>query len=82
MKDCKLCDNMIENVEKFCKSHKSAAKNLDLGYEIWRNRLDFIEREEYLKTLLEISTTGTLVKQVIMDELREWRRYGNKEKDW
>jgi hypothetical protein len=71
MKGCKLCDNMIENVEKLCKSHKSAAKNLDLGYEIWRNRLDFIEREEYLKTLLEISTTGTLVKQVIMDELSE-----------
>ena len=71
MKDCKLCDNRIENVEKFCKSHKSAAKNLDLGYEIWRNRLDSIEREEYLKNLLEISTTGTLVKQVIMDELRE-----------
>ena len=71
MKSCKLCDNMIENGEKLCKSHKSAAKNLDLGYEIWRNRLDFIEREEYLKTLLEISTTGTLVKQVIMNELRE-----------
>ena len=71
MKGCKLCDNMIENAEKLCKSHKSAAKNLDLGYEIWRNRLDFIEREEYLKTLLEISTTGTLVKQVIMDELSE-----------
>ena len=71
MKSCKLCDKMIENGEKLCKWHKSAAKNLDLGYEIRRNRLDSIEREEYLKTLLEISTTGTLVKQVIMDELRE-----------
>lgn len=81
MKGCKLCDNMIENVEKLCKSHKSAAKNLDLGYEIWRNRLDFIEREEYLKTLLEISTTGTLVKQVIMDELGKEKKNGNKTKD-
>ena len=81
MKGCKLCDNMIENAEKFCKSHKSAAKNLDLGYEIWRNRLDFIGREEYLKTLLEISTTGTLVKQVIMDELSERRVYGDKKEN-
>ena len=81
MRNCKLCDDIIENGEKLCKSHKSAAKNINLGYEIWKNRLDFIEREEYLKTLLEISTTGTLVKQVIIDELKEGKMYGNKKEN-
>ena len=81
MRNCKLCDDIIENGEKLCKFHKSAAKNINLGYEIWKNRLDFIEREEYLKTLLEISTTGTLVKQVIIDELKEGKMYGNKKEN-
>tara|TARA_Y100000590_G_scaffold90067_1_gene101503 strand:- start:10071 stop:10313 length:243 start_codon:yes stop_codon:yes gene_type:complete len=78
---CRLCDDFVESGIEFCKSHKIAAKNLDLGYEIWKNRLDFIERKDYLKTLLEISTTGTLVKQVIMDELGEEKRYGDKKEN-
>tara|TARA_B100000408_G_C10114936_1_gene147591 strand:+ start:106 stop:321 length:216 start_codon:yes stop_codon:yes gene_type:complete len=69
MNTCKLCDNNIENKGKFCIYHNNALDNLNSGYVIWKDRVDYIEREQYLKTLLEISTTGTLVKQVIMDEL-------------
>ena len=81
MKICRLCENLIENDDKFCKYHKNAKENLNSGYEIWKKRIEYIEREEYLKTLLEISTTGTLVKQVIMDELGKEKKNGNKTKD-
>tara|TARA_Y100001949_G_C15939738_1_gene309614 strand:+ start:704 stop:919 length:216 start_codon:yes stop_codon:yes gene_type:complete len=69
MNTCKLCDNTVENKGEFCIYHNNALDNLNSGYVIWKNRVDYIEREQYLKTLLEISTTGTLVKQIIMDEL-------------
>ena len=51
MNICKLCDNTVENKGKFCIYHNNALDNLNSGYVIWKNRVDYIERKQYLKTL-------------------------------
>ena len=43
MKICRLCENLIENDDKFCKYHKNAKENLNSGYEIWKKRVEYIE---------------------------------------
>ena len=40
-----------------------------------------MEWEKYLKALLEIPTTGKLVKQVIIEEIKVYEKNGNKTKN-
>lgn len=81
MKNCKLCDNSVEKGNILCIYHKKALDNLKLGYKIWKKRFNCIEWEKYLKTLLEISTTGKLIKQVIIEEMKVNKINGNKTKN-
>tara|TARA_B100001750_G_scaffold179209_1_gene147549 strand:+ start:121 stop:351 length:231 start_codon:yes stop_codon:yes gene_type:complete len=68
MKSCKLCNEKPLDSSIFCIYHEIAYDNLKSGYKIWNDRYDKLDWKNYLRKLLELSTTGKFVKQVIMEE--------------
>ena len=81
MKLCKLCNNTKNKSETLCIPHKIAQDKLESGYKIWKDRENSMEWKKYLKTLLEIPTTGKLVKQVIIEEIKVYEKNGSKTKN-
>ena len=73
MVKCKACSKEAQLSDGFCAYHDQAYDTLKKNYEVWRDAYAKISWKEYLEKLLERKETGSLVKDVIMLELKEKR---------
>jgi hypothetical protein len=62
---CTICDREKELGSDLCYRHEKAYKNLKKAYLEWKKAIN-IDWNEYLKEVIEISETGTWVKEVAL----------------
>jgi hypothetical protein len=65
---CMVCDR--EAVEKYCKFHEKAYRNVVQKFEEWK-RATGVSWKQYLEAVLENSYTGTWAKEVAKQLLSE-----------
>ncbi|MBD3157926.1 MAG: hypothetical protein GF309_03980 [Candidatus Lokiarchaeota archaeon] len=64
MSSCTICGRELSERSDLCEYHWMAKKNIERGYERWKQALD-IPYEEYLQELRENEETGRWIKDVV-----------------
>ncbi|MBT8171245.1 hypothetical protein KJN74_00030 [Candidatus Bathyarchaeota archaeon] len=64
---CVVCSRIA--LEKYCLFHEEAFQNIVKEFSVWKRAMG-VSWKEYLKELVEISYTGTWVKEVSIHLLK------------
>ncbi|MGQ9680297.1 MAG: hypothetical protein ACUVV4_05975 [Candidatus Bathyarchaeia archaeon] len=70
---CMVCNREKESDTGFCHRHEKAYQNLKKVYFSWKKAVD-IDWEGYLEEIITIPETGTWVKEVALNLLKNKER--------
>jgi hypothetical protein len=69
---CAACyREVVKKSKKYCIFHSQAYDSLQKQYDAWVHAYGAISKRDYMNKLLTLSQTGSWVKEVINEELKE-----------